>query len=93
MKAVIIALGLLASASAHSTWQQLWVNGVDKAGTCVRKPPSNNPVTSVSGTDIRCNVGGTKGVAGTCAVEGMSLEDQNFQSTLTGYLQPVKLLP
>ncbi|KAL9090653.1 MAG: hypothetical protein Q9165_005141 [Trypethelium subeluteriae] len=36
--------------------------------TCVRLPPSNNPVTDVTSTDIRCNVGGTTGVAGKCAV-------------------------
>lgn len=31
---------------------------------CARMPPSNSPVTSVTSTDIRCNVGGTTGVAG-----------------------------
>jgi lytic cellulose monooxygenase (C1-hydroxylating) len=48
MKTLAILAGLVASASAHATWQQLWVNGVDQAGTCVRKPSSNSPVTSVS---------------------------------------------
>jgi len=63
--------GLLAAAStasAHATFQQLWVNGVDKAGTCVRTPLSNSPVTSVTSNDIRCNVGGTTGVSGVCSV-------------------------
>lgn len=27
-------------------------------------PPSNSPVTSVSSTDIRCNVGGATGISG-----------------------------
>lgn len=51
MKSTAVIAGLLAAASsvsAHSTFQQLWVNGVDQAGTCVRVPPSNSPVTSVS---------------------------------------------
>lgn len=48
MKASTI-LGLLAAASsaaAHATFQELAVNGVDKAGTCVRQPSSNSPITS-----------------------------------------------
>lgn len=71
MKSFVTALGLLASATAvvgHATWQELWVNGVDQVGTCVRLPPSNNPVTSVTTDDIRCNVGGTTGVSGLCTV-------------------------
>lgn len=44
-------LGLLAAAasvSAHATFQQLWVNGVDQGSTCVRTPVSNSPVSSVT---------------------------------------------
>jgi len=71
MKSFVAALGLLASATSvvgHATWQEMWVNGVDQAGKCVRLPPSNNPVTSVTSTDIRCNVGGTTGMSGLCTV-------------------------
>jgi len=52
-----IALSLFAAASvhAHATFQDLWINGVDKVSTCVRLPLSNSPVTSVSGNDIACN--------------------------------------
>lgn len=75
MKAFVIAAGLLATASAHATWQELWVNGVDQVGKCVRLPPSNSPVSSVDSTDIRCNVGGTKGMSGTCTVAGEPPED------------------
>lgn len=32
-------------------------------------PGSNTPVTNVAGADVRCNVGGTRGVAGKCAVK------------------------
>jgi len=31
-------------------------------------PGSNSPVTNVNSNDIRCNAGGTRGVAGKCAV-------------------------
>ncbi|KAL3425869.1 glycoside hydrolase family 61 protein [Phlyctema vagabunda] len=71
MKSFLICSGLLATATSvlgHATFQELWVNGVDQVGTCVRTPPSNNPVSSVTSTDIRCNVGGTTGVAGLCTV-------------------------
>ncbi|KAI9690663.1 MAG: hypothetical protein M1820_009923 [Bogoriella megaspora] len=69
MNQLIIALGLLATnVAAHATFQELWVNGVDKAGSCVRLPPSNNPVTSVTSDDIRCNVNGETGVSGVCSV-------------------------
>jgi len=64
-------LALLGSASTvlgHATWQDLWVNGVDQTGTCVRAPPSNNPVTDVTSNDLRCNVNGAQGVAGVCTV-------------------------
>jgi hypothetical protein len=44
---------------------------VDESNTCTRAPPSNSPVTTVTSDDIRCNVGGSKGVAGVCAALGM----------------------
>ncbi|KAH6897958.1 endoglucanase II [Coprinopsis sp. MPI-PUGE-AT-0042] len=45
-----------ATAAAHSTWQQLWVNDVDAGSSCLRKAASNSPVTSVSSNDMACNV-------------------------------------
>jgi lytic cellulose monooxygenase (C1-hydroxylating) len=65
----LVAAFAAQKAAAHATFQDLWINGVDQGSTCVRLPPSNNPVTSVSSTDIRCNVGGTQGVSGKCAVK------------------------
>ncbi|PPR04279.1 hypothetical protein CVT24_013363 [Panaeolus cyanescens] len=51
-----LALGsAVASASAHSTFQQLWIGSVDAGSSCIRLPFSNSPVTSVSGSDIACN--------------------------------------
>lgn len=62
-------LAAVPSAICHSTFQQLWVGGVDQAGNCARTPLSNSPVTSVSSNDIRCNAG-TKPVANLCTVPG-----------------------
>jgi len=47
---------LVGFATAHATFQELWVNGVDQGGYCVRLPQSNNPVTDVTSTDLTCNV-------------------------------------
>lgn len=65
MKSIIL-LTLPSLIAAHSIFQQLWVDGVDKAGTCIRLPSSNSPVTNVNSNDIRCNAG-TRGVSGKCA--------------------------
>jgi cellulase len=68
MKSSLLVTALaIQQISAHSIFQQLWVDGVDKAGTCVRLPSSNSPVTNVNSNDMRCN-SGTRGVSGKCAV-------------------------
>lgn len=59
---------LLQQVAAHATFQQLWVNGVDKSSTCIRMPRGNSPVSSVTSTDLRCNAGGATGVSGKCAI-------------------------
>jgi cellulase len=70
MKSFVLASALaIQHVAAHATFQQLWVNGVDKASTCVRMPSSNSPVSSVSSNDLRCNAGGSRGVSGKCAVQ------------------------
>ncbi|KAG6853135.1 hypothetical protein C0991_006615 [Blastosporella zonata] len=59
MKSLIPLLSLAAAANAHFTFQYLWVNGVDQGlNNFLRFPPSNNPVTDVTSTDLTCNVGG-----------------------------------
>ncbi|KAI1813082.1 fungal cellulose binding domain-containing protein [Poronia punctata] len=68
----LVSATLAFQASAHSIFQQLWVDGVDYGSQCARMPSNNNPVTSVSSTDIRCNVGGTKGVSKKCPVKAGS---------------------
>ncbi|SPO07523.1 related to family 61 endoglucanase [Cephalotrichum gorgonifer] len=61
MKSAYLAiLGIAYQAAAHATFQQLW---------CARLPMSNNPVTNVGGADIRCNVGGARGVGAKCPVK------------------------
>ena len=43
--AATLVASLAASVSAHATFQELWVNGVDQGNFCVRLPASNSPVT------------------------------------------------
>ncbi|KDQ15459.1 glycoside hydrolase family 61 protein [Botryobasidium botryosum FD-172 SS1] len=59
----VLATAVLAnSAMAHFTLQYAWLNGKDSGqNTYLRVPPTNNPVTDVTSTDITCNVGGTSG--------------------------------
>jgi lytic cellulose monooxygenase (C1-hydroxylating) len=71
MKQFLAILAAASTVAAHATFQELWVDGVDKAASCVRTPPNNNPVQNVQSTDMRCNVNGGKGISGaTCTVEG-----------------------
>ncbi|KAF7790518.1 hypothetical protein EIP86_001474 [Pleurotus ostreatoroseus] len=58
---------LVASAVAHATFQELWINGVDQGSACVRLPLSNSPVTSVTSDDIACNVNATPS-SGVCSI-------------------------
>ena len=74
MKQFLSILAVASTVAAHATWQEMWVDGVDKVATCVRTPPSNSPVTNVQSTDMRCNVNGAKGISGLCTVEGEHTE-------------------
>lgn len=69
MKLTALASSLLlaASVSAHATFQEFWVGGVDQVGTCVRLPVSNSPVTSPTSNDIACNAGASAS-PGLCTV-------------------------
>ncbi|KAI0761258.1 glycoside hydrolase family 61 protein [Trametes elegans] len=68
MLAKLIAVAsLAASVAAHATFQDLWINGVDQGSSCVRLPLSNSPVTSVSTSDIACNVNPTPS-KGVCSI-------------------------
>jgi len=50
-----LAAALVGAVSAHSTFQELWVDGVDEAGSCVYTPTSNSPVTGISTAAMTCN--------------------------------------
>lgn len=55
----IILTVLLTAVFCHQNFHQFWVNGVSPGyQTCIRMPPSNNPVTNVQSNDITCNVNG-----------------------------------
>ncbi|KAM9882406.1 endoglucanase II [Verticillium dahliae] len=71
MKSYVVAIlaSFASQAAAHSTFQQLWVDGVDYGSQCARLPPSNSPVEDVTSTNIVCNVGGTSGRGGKCPVK------------------------
>ncbi|KAG6811931.1 hypothetical protein H0H92_005160 [Tricholoma furcatifolium] len=62
MKLVLSVLAAVALANAHFTMQYIWDNGVDEGqNNYIRVPPSNNPVTDVTSTDLTCNVNGLSG--------------------------------
>ena len=69
---LVLTAAAAANVTAHATFQQLWVDGVDFQSQCIRMPPSNTPVTNVGSADIRCNAGGTRGVSGKCPVKAGS---------------------
>ncbi|PPQ97202.1 hypothetical protein CVT26_000712 [Gymnopilus dilepis] len=59
MRSFIATAALVASAAAHATFQELWINGVDAGSSCVRLPASNSPVTDVTSNNLACNIAGT----------------------------------
>ncbi|KAF8178431.1 glycosyl hydrolase family 61-domain-containing protein [Pholiota molesta] len=61
-----IAASFVASASAHATWQELWIGSVDAGSSCVRQPASNSPITDITSTNLACNIAGTS--SGVCPV-------------------------
>ncbi|KAH8907676.1 hypothetical protein BR93DRAFT_895234 [Coniochaeta sp. PMI_546] len=80
MKSVSVILAALAAkeVAGHALFQQLWVDSVDMislplhGSQCIRMPQSNTPVTNVGGNDVRCNVGGSRGVSKKCPVKAGS---------------------
>lgn len=67
MKTAAIILATAAAASAHSTWQQLWVGSTDKGTTCTRTVANNNPIASLTSSDMFCGIG-PKASTGVCEV-------------------------
>jgi hypothetical protein len=54
---ILASLLAATSVAAHATFQEFWVGSTDYADQCLRKVPSNSPVTSVSSSDVACNAG------------------------------------
>ncbi|KAG8809501.1 hypothetical protein FRC19_005186 [Serendipita sp. 401] len=52
----LVSLALSSHVAAHSTFQEFWVGSQDMAGTCIRIPLSNSPVTIATSTNMACNV-------------------------------------
>ena len=69
MKAAFLLLAAVASVSAHSTWQDMWVGSEDKATTCARTVKDNNPITSLTSADMFCGRG-PAAASGVCEVAG-----------------------
>ncbi|THV04745.1 hypothetical protein K435DRAFT_835269 [Dendrothele bispora CBS 962.96] len=64
---LVAAASLIASVSAHATFQEMWINGMDVGNACARLPASNSPgmsnvilVTSVASNDLACNIIGSQ---------------------------------
>ncbi|KAK7462784.1 hypothetical protein VKT23_007368 [Stygiomarasmius scandens] len=56
----VAAASLVVSTSAHATFQEMWINGMDVGNACARLPASNSPVTSVTSNDLACNIIGSQ---------------------------------
>ncbi|CAG8975214.1 hypothetical protein HYALB_00004275 [Hymenoscyphus albidus] len=64
----IVSLGLalsalMSQASGHYIFQQLTTSTKYSINQFIRPVPSNSPVTDLTSTDLRCNVGGTSGAS------------------------------
>lgn len=82
MKSGLVLLAAVASVSAHSTWQELWVGSEDKASTCVRKVKDNSPIDSLSSADMFCGRGPAQ-QSGVCEVAGTYLQVSLFLVIIT----------
>jgi len=76
MKSGLVLLATVASVSAHSTWQELWVGTTDKATSCARTVKDNNPITSLSSSDMFCGRGpaSSSGVCEVAAGSSLTVE-------------------
>jgi cellulase len=72
MKTSAVLLATVAAVSAHSTWQELWVGSTDKATSCARTVKDNNPITSLTSSDMFCGRGPASS-SGVCEVAGTFL--------------------
>lgn len=68
----VALLAFATSVAAHSTWQQLWVNGVDQDQKCVRLPANNNPVGTTDAA-VRCGNGASNAAAACSVAAGSTI--------------------
>ncbi|KIO24348.1 carbohydrate-binding module family 1 protein [Tulasnella calospora MUT 4182] len=78
---------LIASASAHATFQYFWTDASTSTNTCARTPANNNPTGSTAST-IACNTGGNSPAQGDCTVAagstvGVEMHQQPGDRTCT----------
>ncbi|KAF2200397.1 beta-1,4-endoglucanase [Delitschia confertaspora ATCC 74209] len=71
MKTATILLAAAGAASAHSTWQELWVGSTDMSTKCARTVKDNSPITSLTSPDMFCGRGPAQ-AASTCDVDAGS---------------------
>lgn len=71
MKSAFAILAAVASVSAHSTWQQMWVGSTDMGTSCARTVRDNSPIDSLSSGDMFCGRGPASS-NGLCEVNGTS---------------------
>ncbi|GME25965.1 Glycoside hydrolase family 61 [Neofusicoccum parvum] len=58
MRSILSISALVAAASAHTIFQELWVNGVSQGHTTgIRVPNYDGPITDVTSNDVICNGG------------------------------------
>ena len=76
MKTAFVLAAAATLASAHSTWQELWVGSADKAQTCVRTVKDNSPVESLTPADMFCGRGPatSSGVCEVAAGDSLTVE-------------------
>ncbi|KAH7393069.1 beta-1,4-endoglucanase [Pyrenochaeta sp. MPI-SDFR-AT-0127] len=76
MKSALVLLATVASVSAHSTWQQLWVGSTDKGSTCARTVKDNSPIESITSGDMFCGRGpaASSGVCEVAAGSALTVE-------------------
>ncbi|CCA72220.1 related to family 61 endoglucanase [Serendipita indica DSM 11827] len=65
---LLATLASIPAINAHATFQELWVGSTDEAGSCIRLPFNNSPVTDVTSTDIACNTASAAASPGYCSV-------------------------
>ncbi|KAG8946990.1 hypothetical protein FRC04_011286 [Tulasnella sp. 424] len=87
LSTVAAVASLIASASAHATFQYFWTDSSTSTNTCVRTPPNNNP-TGATASTVACNSNGNVPASGTCSVTagstvGVEMHQQPGDRTCT----------